>query len=77
VRAKLSNKNRIAVLAEVRKKLRVRSGDYPLVDIRDDSMVVVPEPDRYSRRLWGLHAEIWQDDDTGAYVQKQREAWNG
>ncbi|MBI4496438.1 MAG: AbrB/MazE/SpoVT family DNA-binding domain-containing protein [Chloroflexi bacterium] len=75
VRVKVSNKNQIAVPAEVRKKLQIKSGDYLLVEIRDGSVVLVPEPQDYSQHLRGLHREIWQGSEPQAYVQQEREGW--
>jgi prevent-host-death family protein len=37
-----------------------------------------PEPEptgSYTDHLAGLHREIWQDIDTDAYLQQERDAW--
>lgn len=75
VRVKVSNKNQIAVPAEVRKKLHIKSGDYLLVDIRGNYVVLVPEPQDYSQRLRGLHREIWEGIEPQEHFQEEREAW--
>lgn len=31
----------------------------------------------HTARLAGLHREVWDDVDTGAYLQEEREAWEG
>lgn len=74
-RVKVSKKHQIAVPAEVRRELGIKSGDHLLIDVRDGYIVVVPEPDDYARHLRGLHNEIWEGVDPNAYVQDERNAW--
>ena len=75
VRVKVSNKHQIAVPAAVRKKLHIKSGDQLLLDVRDGSVVLMPEPRDYSQHLHGLHQEIWTDVEPQEYVRQEREAW--
>ena len=74
-RVKVSSRYQIAVPAEARKKLRIERGDNLLVEIRDGSMLLLPEPADYSRHLRGLHREVWQGVDAQEYVRHEREAW--
>lgn len=74
-RVKVSKKHQIAVPAEVRRELGIKSGDHLLIDVRDGYIVIVPEPDDYARHLRGLHKEIWEGVDPNAYVQDERNAW--
>jgi hypothetical protein len=37
---------------------------YPLVDIPDGIMVLIPKPENYSEAMAGLHKEIWQGVDS-------------
>lgn len=76
-RVKVSGKNQIAVPAAVRKHLGIQSGDELLVEIRDGYVILIPEPRDYSKRLRGLHREIWQDVEPQEYVRREREAWQG
>ena len=37
---------------------------------------VAEPPNDYTTRLAGLHQEVWEDLDTDAYLQEERDAWN-
>ena len=74
-RVKVSSKNQIAIPAAIRKKLRIKEGDHLLVDLREGSVVLIPEPRDYSQRLRGLHRDVWEGTDPEEYVRREREAW--
>lgn len=57
-RVKVNNKHQITLPAAVRKKLRIESGDYMLVEARHGHIILMPEPHDYSRHLRSLHREI-------------------
>ncbi|MDI3339930.1 MAG: AbrB/MazE/SpoVT family DNA-binding domain-containing protein [Sphaerobacter sp.] len=76
-RVKVSSKNQIAVPADVRKQLGIQRGDVLLVEVRDGYAILMPEPRDYSKRLRGLHREIWQDVEPQECVRQEREAWQG
>jgi AbrB family looped-hinge helix DNA binding protein len=73
-RLKVSSKYQIAVPSAARKLLDIESGDYLIADIREGSIVLIPEPRSHSRELRGLHSEIWRDIDPVEYVNNLREA---
>jgi AbrB family looped-hinge helix DNA binding protein len=75
-RVKVSSRYQIAVPADVRKKLGIRRGDHLLVDARDGSILLVPEPRDYPQHLRGLHREVWDGVEPQAYVEQEREAWS-
>jgi antitoxin ChpS len=75
MRVKVSSKNQIAIPAAVRKRLRIQEGDHLLVDLREGSVVLIPEPRDYSQHLRGLHRDVWDGTDPDEYVQREREAW--
>lgn len=74
-RVKVSNKHQIAVPSTARKRLQIHAGDYLLVEIRENSILLIPEPDNYSEVLRGLYGEIWEGIDAQEYVRGEREAW--
>ncbi len=74
-RVKVSNRFQIAVPAEARRRLSIKEGDHLLVDVREDSIVLVPEPRDYAARLRGLHREVWEGVEPQEYVRQEREAW--
>lgn len=75
LRVKVSSKHQITVPAAVRKQLQIKSGDQLLVEVRNGYVVLIPEPQDYSKRLRGLHREIWDGIDAQEYVRRERAAW--
>ena len=72
-RVKVSSKYQIAVPASARKQLGIESGDYLIVDVREGSVLLLPEPRSHSRELRGLYREIWEGIDPREYVRQERE----
>jgi hypothetical protein len=77
VRVQLSEAHEIEVPAAVMDKLQIKGGDHLLLEVRNGYAVLIPEPGDYSRRLRGLHAEIWEGIEPQEYVRGEREAWKG
>ncbi|HEY8694245.1 MAG TPA: AbrB/MazE/SpoVT family DNA-binding domain-containing protein [Chloroflexota bacterium] len=75
IRVKVSNRFQIAVAAAVRKKLHIKQGDHLLVDAREGSFVLLPEPANYAEYLRGLHRDVWEGIEPQEYVRQEREAW--
>ncbi|MCL5266230.1 MAG: AbrB/MazE/SpoVT family DNA-binding domain-containing protein [Chloroflexi bacterium] len=76
-RVKVSQKYRVSVPSAARKKLHIEKGDHLLVDVRDGYIVLMREPQDYSRHLRGLHRQIWENVEPQEYVRKEREDWQG
>jgi AbrB family looped-hinge helix DNA binding protein len=72
---KVNAKYRITLPQVVREKLKIKAGDYLLVDVQDGIMVLTPEPKRYANSLRGLHGEIWEGIDVRKYLDDERRAW--
>jgi len=75
VTVKVSNRYQIALPSAARKQLNIQAGDRLLVDIQEGLIVLSPQPHNYVEYLAGLHQEIWEEVDTTAYLQEEREAW--
>ena len=75
ISVKVSNRYQIALPSLARKQLNIQAGDRLLVDIQDGMIVLLPQPENYAEYLAGLHKDIWQDMDTDAYLQQERDAW--
>ena len=73
---KVSKKFQIAVPASVREQLNIQSGDRLLVDIQDGMIILLPQPENFTKSLAGLHKEIWEGIDPQQYVNEEREEWN-
>jgi bifunctional DNA-binding transcriptional regulator/antitoxin component of YhaV-PrlF toxin-antitoxin module len=65
----------VAVPDEALEKLKIERGDSLLVEVRDNTIVLMPEPRDYARRLRGLHRDVWEGVDTDEYLRREREAW--
>ncbi len=72
---KLSANQQIVIPREVRKQLGLAAGDGLLVEVRGNTIVLVPRPRSYAKRLRGLHKEVWRDVDAKAYVREERKGW--
>lgn len=72
---KVSKRYQIAVPSLARQLLSIKSGDRLLVDIQDGIMVLIPEPENYTKAMAGLHKEIWQGLDAQEYIHEERNAW--
>ena len=70
--AKLSSKHQIVIPREVRKQLGLAAGDELLVEVRGNTIVLVPRPKSYAKRLRGLHKEVWGHVDARSYVREER-----
>ena len=60
---KVSKRYQIAVPVEARQQLNIQSGD-----IQDGMLILMPEPEGYSKHLAGLHKEIWQGINVQQYI---------
>ncbi len=59
---KVSKRYQIAVPSEARRALHLHSGDRLIVDIQDGMLLLVPEPENYTRHLAGIQREILGKD---------------
>lgn len=75
ISVKVSSRYQIAVPQQARKRLNIHAGDRLLVDIQEGMIVLLPQPQRYTNALAGLHKEIWKDVDVQSYLDREREAW--
>ena len=72
---RLNRKHQIVIPREIRKQLGLAPGDGLLVEVRDGCVVLVPRPRNYTRRLRGLHKEVWGTVEATTYVKKERRRW--
>lgn len=73
VSIKINSRYRISIPKQVRKSLKIKSGDRLLVDVQDGMIVLLPEPQDYTRSLKGLYREVWENSSN--YVEQERNAW--
>jgi AbrB family looped-hinge helix DNA binding protein len=58
ISVKVSSRYQIAVPQAARRKLNIQRGDRLLVDIRDDTIILLPTPKNYVAKPAGLHKEM-------------------
>lgn len=73
---KVSSRYQISVPRRARELLDIQKGDRLLVDVQDGLLILLPQPKDYTRRLAGLHREVWAGLDAGAYLREERGAWS-
>ena len=72
---KVNGRNQITLPHRVREKLKIKTGDYFLVNIQDGMLVLIPQSEITADHMQGLHAEIWKDSNTEKYLDEERMAW--
>lgn len=75
-RVKITSRNQITLPPAVRAKLNIKHGDYLQVDVVEDSIIMTPLLGRHTRRLRGLHREIWEGVDPVEYIEQERSFWD-
>jgi len=72
---KVSSRFQIAVPAEARERLSIERGDRLIVEVRDEIVMLIPEPCDVVAQLRGLHKDNWDGVDAQDFVRREREAW--
>ncbi|MEX2124951.1 MAG: AbrB/MazE/SpoVT family DNA-binding domain-containing protein [Woeseia sp.] len=70
---RLSSKYQIVIPQAAREALSLKAGDELLVLCKPDRVVIIPKPGKFSRRMAGLHSEVWQGAES--YLRDERENW--
>ena len=74
-RVKVSSKNQIAIPAEARRKLNIRSGDTLIYVVVGDQLVLIQEPKDWVEYMEGLGKEVWEGVDVDEYIAESRGRW--
>ena len=72
---KVNGRNQITLPRRVQEKLKIKPGDYFLMNIQDGMMILIPQSEINADRMQGLHAEIWKNINTEKYLDEERIAW--
>ena len=73
--AKVSARYQIVIPKRVRERLGLQPGDYLLLSVEEDKVVMRLRPRSYAGHLRGLHKEVWQGVEAEDYVRGERETW--
>ena len=68
---KLSTKNQIVIPKEARQAMGVKGGDELLVVVKNDLMLIMPQPKRYAKALQGMAKGIYRTED----LKRGRRSW--
>jgi AbrB family looped-hinge helix DNA binding protein len=68
---KLSSKNQIVLPKEARQAMGVKAGDALPVVVKNDLIIVMPKPKRYTRALRGLTKGTYPS----GYLKRERKSW--
>ena len=74
-RVKVSSKHQIAIPAEARRRLNIKSGDALIAEVIGNQLVIMQEPENWLEYTRGLGKEIWEGVDPQAYIDELRGPW--
>ncbi len=75
LRVRVTEDFQVVVPEEARERLHIKRGNSLVVEVHEDSIVLVPERQSYARRLRGLHRDVWAGVNTDDYLQQERDDW--
>ena len=75
ITTKLGKKSQVVIPKEVRNAVGITEGDELIIDVVEDKIVIKQKPKSYSKKLKGLHKDVWRGIDPLKYVKKERESW--
>ncbi|HHN66018.1 MAG TPA: AbrB/MazE/SpoVT family DNA-binding domain-containing protein [Nitrospirae bacterium] len=73
---KIGKKSQIVIPKKLREAIGISEGDEIIIDLEDDRIVIKPKPDSYTKKLKGLHRQLWKGVDAKRYVKGERKAWD-
>ncbi len=76
IEVRLGPKNQIVIPKAIRETLQVKEGDVLLFVVQGDTVILRARPASFTDTLRGLHKEIWEGDDIGQWLAREREAWD-
>ncbi|MEW6416603.1 MAG: AbrB/MazE/SpoVT family DNA-binding domain-containing protein [Nitrospirota bacterium] len=75
ITTKVSKKSQIVIPKEIREMVGISEGDELIVDVEGDRVILKVKPKSYTKRLRGLHKNVWKGIDPKKYVRGERESW--
>lgn len=72
---KLTKKSQMVIPKSIREAVGISEGDELIVDIDKNKIILTVKPKSYSKRLKGLHRDVWKGVDPKRYVKGERESW--
>jgi AbrB family looped-hinge helix DNA binding protein len=75
ITTRVSKKSQIVIPKKIRDAVGISEGDELIVDVEGDRVILKVKPKSYTKRLRGLHKNVWKGIDPKKYVRGERESW--
>ncbi len=75
ISTKVGKKSQIVIPKNIRNAVGISEGDELIIEVIDDKIVLRLKPDSYSKKLKGLHKDLWKNVNAKEYVKRERESW--
>lgn len=75
--SEIRTRYQITIPEEIRTRANLNIGDkliWQYDEIRSE-IIVMPKPNSFSNKLWGLGKTMWEKEPVDDYVNKERENW--
>ena len=72
---KVSKKSQIVIPKEIRKLIHLSEGDELMINVEGEKIILKVKPKSYTKRLKGLHKEVWKGIDPKKYIKGERDSW--
>lgn len=75
ITTKVSKKSQIVIPKVIRETVGISEGDELIVDVEGDRVILRVKPKSYTKKLRGLHKNVWKGIEPKKYVRGERESW--
>jgi AbrB family looped-hinge helix DNA binding protein len=75
VKVKVGPKYQVVIPQAIRKKVPLSPKKEVLVEEINGVILILPEPDSYTKLMLGLGKEVWKGVDPKTYIAKERASW--
>jgi len=75
---KVSSKNQVTLPIEICRKLNVKKGSRLFIEIKNDKIIITPEPDNYVEHYYSMAKGTYGQtvEEIDRYVQEERGTWD-
>ncbi|MDD2432045.1 MAG: AbrB/MazE/SpoVT family DNA-binding domain-containing protein [Firmicutes bacterium] len=75
---KVSSKNQVTLPIEICRKLNVKKGSRLFIEIKNDKIIITPEPDSYVEHYYSMAKGTYGQtvEEIDRYVQEERGTWD-
>ena len=75
--SEIRTRYQITIPEEIRTRAKLNVGDSLLwqYDEVNQEIIVMPKPNSFSDKMWGLGKELWEKESSDDYMKKERSDW--